>query len=59
MLATAANQTIILTDSSKFSQNGVVSEFAFNEISQVFTDKRIDSTILDFLKKEAIDVFTV
>ena len=58
-LATAANQTIVLTDSSKFSQNGVVSEFAFSEISKVFTDQRIDQTALEFLKQQGIDVFTV
>ncbi|OJG35482.1 hypothetical protein RV00_GL002667 [Enterococcus devriesei] len=58
-LATAANQTIVLTDSSKFSQNGVVSEFAFSEISKVFTDQRIDQAALEFLKQQGIDVFTV
>lgn len=59
MLATAAEQTIVLTDSSKFSQNGVVSEFAFNEISKVFTDGMINKEALEFLQKEKIDVFTV
>ena len=59
MLATAAEQTIVLTDSSKFSQNGVVSEFAFNEISKVFTDGMINKEALEFLQKEEIDVFTV
>lgn len=59
MLATAADQTIVLTDSSKFSQNGVVSEFAFNEISKVFTDGMINKEALEFLQKEKIDVFTV
>ena len=59
MLATAAEQTIVLTDSSKFSQNGVVSEFAFSEISQVFTDGKIEKEALNFLQKENIDVFTV
>jgi DeoR/GlpR family transcriptional regulator of sugar metabolism len=59
MLATAAEQTIVLTDSSKFSQNGVVSEFAFSEISQVFTEGKIEKEALNFLQKENIDVFTV
>lgn len=58
-LATAANQTIVLTDSSKFSQNGVVSEFAFSEISKVFTDQRIDQAALEFMKIQEIDVYTV
>lgn len=59
MLATAAEQTIVLTDSSKFSQNGVVSKFAFSEISKVFTDGMINKVALEFLQKEKIDVFTV
>lgn len=59
MLASAAEQTIILTDSSKFSQNGVVSEFAFNEISQVFTDQKIEPAALAFLQTEKIQVTTV
>lgn len=58
-LATAANQTIVLTDSSKFSQKGVVSEFAFREISKVFTDQQMDQEALGFLKKQGIEVFTV
>lgn len=57
-LATAANQTIVLTDSSKFSQNGLVSEFGFSEISKVFTDKHINREALAFLEKEKISVFT-
>ncbi|MFQ7236794.1 MAG: DeoR family transcriptional regulator, partial [Enterococcus hulanensis] len=59
MLATAANQTIVLTDSSKFSQNGVVSEFAFSEISKVFTDEAIEAEAVAFLQNEKVDVFTV
>lgn len=59
MLASAANQTIVLTDSSKFTQNGVVSEFSFNEISRVFTDKKIDPEIKKFLIAESIDIQTI
>lgn len=59
MLATAANQTIVLTDSSKFSQNGVVSEFAFSEVSKVYTDGMIEDEARKFLQKENIEVFTV
>lgn len=58
-LATAANQTIILTDASKFSQKGLVSEFGLGEVSQVFTDARIEATTLDFLTKQNIKVTTV
>ncbi|WP_321388097.1 DeoR/GlpR family DNA-binding transcription regulator [uncultured Enterococcus sp.] len=58
-LATAANQTIVLTDSSKFTQNGVVSEFAFDEVSKVFTDSGISETTQNFLKEKNIDVVTI
>lgn len=58
-LATAANQTIVLTDSSKFTQNGVVSEFGFDEISKVYTDAGINEDALKFLKQKNIDVVTV
>lgn len=58
-LATAANQTIVLTDSSKFTQNGVVSEFGFHEISKVFTDSKIQQETRTFLTNHQIDVTTV
>lgn len=58
-LATAAKQTIVLTDSSKFSQNGVVSEFAFDEISKVYTDAGISEEVLIFLTEQKINVTTI
>lgn len=58
-LATSANQTIVLTDSSKFQQNGVIKEFDFHEVSQVFTDKKIDPAALNFLETEGVQVYTV
>lgn len=58
-LATAAKQTIVLTDSSKFSQNGVVSEFAFDEISKVYTDAGISEEVLNFLTEQKINVTTI
>lgn len=58
-LATAAKQTIILTDSSKFQQNGLVSEFEFDEVSKVFTDAGITDETLKFLGDKNIEVFTI
>lgn len=58
-LATAANQTIVLTDSSKFTQKGVVSEFGFNEISKIFTDSGIKKETKHFLQANNISVVTV
>lgn len=58
-LMNSANHTIVLTDSSKFLQVGVVSEFAFDKISMVYTDNRIEKEIIRFLEKQAIQVITV
>lgn len=58
-LATAAKQTIVLTDSSKFTQNGVISEFGFDEVSKVFTDSGIPEDSAAFLKEKQIEVSAV
>lgn len=58
-LATAANQTIVLTDSSKFTQNGVVSEFSFKEIRKIFTDSGINEATQAFLRANNIEIVTV
>lgn len=55
----AANQTIILTDSSKFEQIGVVSEFAFSAIAKIFTDKGIQANKKEFLEQKGIEIVTV
>lgn len=58
-MMTAANKTIVLTDSSKFSQIGVVSEFLFSEITMVYTDKGIPKDKADFLNEKEIKLITV
>ena len=58
-MMTAADKTIVLTDSSKFSQVGVVSEFAFEDIAMVFTDKGIAAEKVTFLKNKEISVITI
>lgn len=55
----AANHTIVLTDSSKFTQIGVVSEFAFEDISIVYTDKGIEKAKSEFLEEKGIKLVTV
>lgn len=55
-MAESAEKIIILTDSSKFSERGVVSQFRANEINTIFTDDDIPQDILDSLKKENVDV---
>ncbi|GAA3018982.1 DeoR/GlpR family DNA-binding transcription regulator [Tetragenococcus solitarius] len=58
-MMSSANNTIVLTDSSKFLQGGVVSEFAFDTISMVYTDNRIEKEKKEFLEKQSIQVVTV
>lgn len=55
----AADQTIILTDSSKFSQVGVVAEFSFETISAVYTDDKIPQEKKVFLEKQGINIVTI
>lgn len=55
----SANQTIVLTDSTKFEQMGVISEFNFADISHVYTDAGIDEATIHFLNEQDIQVATV
>ncbi|AGF58493.1 DeoR/GlpR family transcriptional regulator of sugar metabolism [Clostridium saccharoperbutylacetonicum] len=55
-MAESADKIIILTDSSKFSERGVVSQFKINEISYLFTDDNIPEVIFENLKKEKVEV---
>ena len=57
-LATAANQVNILTDSSKFDNLGILTEFEFSEIAKVFTDDGINQTTRNLLKEKGIQVIT-
>lgn len=55
-MAESANKIIILTDSSKFSERGVVSQFKIEEVNDLLTDSDIPNDILENLKKENVDV---
>ena len=49
-MARASQHVIVLTDASKFSQNGTVTEFALEEVSDVFTDTSIPEEARIFLE---------
>lgn len=55
-MAESARRTMILTDSSKFSQQGVVLQPRFEEIDTVFTDSNIPSGIKEILEQHHIKV---
>lgn len=58
-MAESTNKIIILTESSKFFERGVVSQFRVEEVDYVLTDTNIPENILDDLKKEKIEVIMV
>ncbi|WP_459478854.1 DeoR family transcriptional regulator [Clostridium saccharoperbutylacetonicum] len=55
-MSESADKIIILTDSSKFSERGVVSQFKIDEISYLFTDDNIPKEIFENLKKEKVEI---
>lgn len=58
-MAEQANKIIILTESSKFVQQGVVAQFKANEVDYVFTDSNIPEETLTFLQAQHVNVQTV
>ena len=52
----SANRMIILADSSKFSQKGVVIQTTFSEIDTVCTDAEIPEDALENLRRHNINV---
>lgn len=59
VMAQSAKQTILLTDSSKFHERGVVSEFRFDEVAKVYTDAAIEAEAKQFLESKQIEVIIV
>lgn len=59
IMAEQANKIIILTESSKFVQQGVVAQFKANEVDYVFTDSNIPEETLTFLQAQHVNVQTV
>ena len=54
-----ANQTIILTESKKFSQSGTVMLLPYEKIVSIYTDDQIKNTTIQFLEAKNIKIFTV
>ena len=57
-MALNANRVVILTESKKFTQVGVVSLIPFEKIGAIYTDDQIAPSTLDLLSKKNIDVIT-
>lgn len=58
-MAKQADELIVLTDATKFNQKGPMGFFKFSEVSKVYTDKMIQNDIVNFLRRENIELFTV
>lgn len=58
-MSESAKHAIILTDSSKFSQQGVVLQSRFEYIQMVFTDNGIPNSAKDILENNKIMVYAV
>jgi len=56
VMAENANKVIILTESTKFSKQGVVVQFKTKEVSILVTDSNIPKEIVNLLKQDNIDV---
>ena len=54
-----ANQTVILTESKKFTQIGVVSLLTYDKISSIYTDDQIEESAIKNLQSKNIKLFTV
>lgn len=59
LMAQAAENVIILTDSTKFERNGVITEFNFSEVHEVYTDSHLSSFYQTFLKDQQVKVTLV
>lgn len=53
-MAAAAEETILLTDSSKFSKASLVHQLSLDQVSRVITDKQVEQTLATQLKASGI-----
>ena len=55
-MAESANSVIVLTESIKFSKQGVVAQFKTNEVTTLVTDNKIPEEVKNILLKNNVDV---
>ena len=58
-LAESANKIMVLTESAKFNQRGVLQQFSSSEVHAVFTDDQIPVSIKEHLLAQNMLVYTV
>lgn len=57
-MAESANETIVLTDSSKFTKQGLVLQFQMNEVAAIYTDSGIPQEMEKVLQEAGVKVHT-
>ena len=57
-MAGNANHVIILTESVKFSQTGVVALLPYREIGSIYTDEHIPQETAENLRRQGIELYT-
>jgi DeoR/GlpR family transcriptional regulator of sugar metabolism len=55
-MAENASKVVILTESKKFSERGVVAQFKTNEVAIVITDSKAPENIVSLLEENKVDV---
>lgn len=58
-MSKCANEVIILTDSTKFSKEGLYASFNAAEISQLYTDHDISIELLEHFSSHGVEIITV
>lgn len=56
VMAKNASKIIVLTESSKFQQQGVVAQFKTEEVNCLFTDNNVPEEVIDLLKRNKVEV---
>jgi DeoR/GlpR family transcriptional regulator of sugar metabolism len=59
VMARQARYVIVLTESEKFSHQGVVGVIRTEDVARVYTDDRLAPEIEDFMIKKQIQVYKV
>lgn len=54
-----ANKLVVLTEASKFTEQGVVAQFKAQDVDYLFTDQNIPEDMLELLKNNNIDIHVV
>lgn len=58
-MAERANKLVVLTEASKFTEQGVVAQFKAEDVDYLFTDQNVPEDMLELLKNNNINIHVV